>query len=183
MKELIEKIDYTNAINNIDKKKSKNKNKNTKIKINNINDNKENINEINNKEINDMNNYIDINSSNNNQPSELDNNIDINEENSINNKKNEEIDIIELNKELIEAKKTISTMTDIISNLKKELLSKDEYIKENINNNTTSISNETNINQKKLIDMLLMEKKQLEEKNQNYQKQIEEIEKTNYKNY
>ena len=38
------------------------------------------------------------------------------------------------------------------------------------NNNNNSISYEANINQKKLIDMLLLEKKQLEEKNKKYQK-------------
>ena len=73
-------------------------------------------------------------------------------------------------------------MSDVISDLKTQLLSKDEYIKQNMaNKNNNIISNETNINQKKIIDMLLQEKKQLEEKNLKYEKQIEEIEKSNYK--
>ena len=71
-------------------------------------------------------------------------------------------------------------MSEIIKELKKQLLSKDEYIKQNINNNNKN-QNSINIKQKKLIDSLLSDKKQLQEKNQILQNKLDEIEKSNYK--
>ena len=111
------------------------------------------------KEINkDKNKNKDIYFLNNIDKSESGNNKDRNQENLLINRNKGEININELNKELIEEENAKSS-------IKTQLFSKDEYIKQNMgNNNNNIISNETNINQKKLIDMLLLEKKQLEEK-------------------
>ena len=170
-KELIEKINYgkINSIKDNNINYSQNIDLNMEKEINNNED-------INNK---DINNHIEIDNISDNNI----NNIYKEEEKSyIQNAQKPDLD--KLNIELIESKKKISTMLEIITELKKQLLSKDEYIKQNINinnKNPNSNNNNININQKKLIDSLLSEKKQLQEKNQILQKKLDEIEKSNYK--
>ena len=166
-KELIEKIDYgkINSIKDNNINYSQNIDLNMEKEINNNED-------INNK---DINNHIEIDNISDNNI----NNIYKEEEKSyIQNAQKPDLD--KLNIELIESKKKISTMLEIITELKKQLLSKDEYIKQNINNNNKN-PNSINIKQKKLIDSLLSEKKQLQEKNQILQNKLDEIEKSNYK--
>ena len=84
--------------------------------------------------------------------------------------------------ELNEANKKLNTMSEIISELKSQLLAKNEYIEKNINiNNINNKNLEQNINQTNLINLLISEKKSLEEKNSKLETRIEEIEKQNYK--
>ena len=162
-KELIEKIDY-GKINDIKDNISYSQNLELKKEK-----------EINNNE--NINNYKDINHQK--ELENMPNNININEEEDEKNNF-QKMDISQLNIKLIEAKKEISSMSEIIKELKKQLLSKDEYIKQNINNNNKN-PNSINIKQKKLIDSLLSDKKQLQEKNQILQNKLDEIEKSNYK--
>ena len=85
-----------------------------------------------------------------------------------------------LENELIETKKKLLTMSEVISELKSQLLQKNEYIEKNINNiNNKNFDN--NINQTNLINLLISEKKLLEEKNTKLAQKLEEAEKQNYK--
>ena len=85
-----------------------------------------------------------------------------------------------LENELIETKKKLLTMSEVISELKSQLLQKNEYIEKNINNiNNKNLDN--NINQTNLINLLISEKKLLEEKNTTLTQKLEEVEKQNYK--
>ena len=109
--------------------------------------------------------------------SKNENNAKINEENT-NIKSENKILLGELN----EANKKLNTMSEIISELKSQLLAKNEYIEKNINiNNINNKNLEQNINQTNLINLLISEKKSLEEKNSKLETRIEEIEKQNYK--
>ena len=86
-----------------------------------------------------------------------------------------------LQNELNEAKKKLLTMSKVISELKSQLLSKKEFIDKNINNiNNKNL--DQNINQTNLINLLISEKKSLEEKNSKLEKRLAETEKQNYKN-
>ena len=86
-----------------------------------------------------------------------------------------------LQNELNEAKKKLLTMSKVISELKSQLLSKKEFIDKNINNiNDKNL--DQNINQTNLINLLISEKKSLEEKNSKLEKRLAETEKQNYKN-
>ena len=61
------------------------------------------------------------------------------------------------------------------------MLSKKEFIDKNINNiNNKNL--DQNINQTNLINLLISEKKSLEEKNSKLEKRLAETEKQNYKN-
>ena len=109
--------------------------------------------------------------------SKNENNAKINEENT-NIKSENKILLGELN----EANKKLNTMSEIISELKSQLLAKNEYIEKNINiNNINNKNLEQSINQTNLINLLISEKKSLEEKNSKLETRIEEIEKQNYK--
>ena len=109
--------------------------------------------------------------------SKNENNAKINEENT-NIKSENKILLGELN----EANKKLNTMYEIIYELKSQLLAKNEYIEKNINiNNINNKNLEQNINQTNLINLLISEKKSLEEKNSKLETRIEEIEKQNYK--
>ena len=82
--------------------------------------------------------------------------------------------------ELNEAKKKLLTMSEVISELKSQLISKNEYIDKNINNiNNKNL--DKNINQTNLINLLITEKKSLEEKNAKLEQKLSEVEKQNYK--
>lgn len=82
--------------------------------------------------------------------------------------------------ELNEAKKKLLTMSEVISELKSQLISKNEYIDKNINNiNNKNL--DKNINQTNLINLLIAEKKSLEEKNAKLEQKLSEVEKQNYK--
>ena len=82
--------------------------------------------------------------------------------------------------ELNEAKKKLLTMSEVISELKSQLISKNEYIDKNINNiNNKNL--DKNINQTNLINLLITEKKSLEEKNAKLEQKLSELEKQNYK--
>ena len=82
--------------------------------------------------------------------------------------------------ELNEAKKKLLTMSEVISELKSQLISKNEYIDKNINNiNNKNL--DKNINQTNLINLLIAEKKSLEEKNTKLEQKLSEVEKQNYK--
>ena len=86
-----------------------------------------------------------------------------------------------LQNELNGAKKKLLTMSKVISELKSQLLSKKEFIDKNINNiNNKNL--DQNINQTNLINLLISEKKSLEEKNSKLEKRLAETEKQNYKN-
>ena len=86
-----------------------------------------------------------------------------------------------LQNELNGAKKKLLTMSKVISELKSQLLSKKEFIDKNINNiNDKNL--DQNINQTNLINLLISEKKSLEEKNSKLEKRLAETEKQNYKN-
>ena len=86
-----------------------------------------------------------------------------------------------LQNELNGAKKKLLTMSKVISELKSQLLSKKEFIDKNINNiNNKNL--DQNINQTNLINLLISEKKSLEEKNSKLEKKLAETEKQNYKN-
>ena len=93
---------------------------------------------------------------------------------------NENLDINILQNELLEAKKKLLTMSEVISDLKSQLISKNEYIEKNINNiNNNNL--DQNINKTNLINLLISEKKSLEEKNLQLLQKLEEKEKQNYK--
>ena len=128
----------------------------------------------------------------NNPQSQLNNNIitDINfQENT--NPKNQNIntymatvqnqaDNIALNLELKEAKKTIDTMTSVISDLKLQLKSKDEYL----NKALLSQKNESDLliqRQNTLMESLMSEKRQMEVQINDLQSKLNESEKINYK--
>ena len=128
----------------------------------------------------------------NNPKSQLNNNIitDINfQENA--NPKNQNIntymatvqnqaDNIALNLELKEAKKTIDTMSSVISDLKLQLKSKDEYL----NKALLSQKNESDLliqRQNTLMESLMSEKRQMEVQINDLQSKLNESEKTNYK--
>ena len=82
--------------------------------------------------------------------------------------------------ELNEAKKKLLTMSEVISELKSQLISKNEYIDKNVNNiNNKNL--DKNINQTNLINLLITEKKSLEEKNAKLEQKLSEVEKQNYK--
>ena len=107
---------------------------------------------------------------------------DISTEEKQNNTKNdkENLDINILQNELFEAKKKLLTMSEVISDLKSQLISKNEYIEKNINNiNNNNL--DQNINKTNLINLLISEKKSLEEKNLQLVQKLEEKEKQNYK--
>ena len=71
-------------------------------------------------------------------------------------------------------------MSEVISELKSQLISKNEYIDKNINNiNNKNL--DKNINQTNLINLLIAEKKSLEEKNAKLEQKLSEVEKQNYK--
>ena len=76
-----------------------------------------------------------------------------------------------LQNELNGAKKKLLTMSKVISELKSQLLSKKEFIDKNINNiNNKNL--DQNINQTNLINLLISEKKSLEEKNSKLEKDL-----------
>ena len=150
-----EEIIDTNENEN-EKEKSNIKEK-EKINIDNIERNDENFN------INEISN--DMNENNNQKDKEIST---INQNNNL------------LENELIETKKKLLTMSEVISELKSQLLQKNEYIEKNINNiNNKNLDN--NINQTNLINLLISEKKLLEEKNTTLTQKLEEVEKQNYK--
>jgi len=102
--------------------------------------------------------------------------INQNTEEDLNIKKQNNLLIEELN----EAKKKLLTMSEVISELKSQLISKNEYIDKNINNiNNKNL--DKNINQTNLINLLITEKKSLEEKNAKLEQKLSEVEKQNYK--
>ena len=150
-----EEIINTNEDEN-EKEKSNIKEK-EKINIDNIERNDENFN------INEISNYMN------------ENNIQKDKEISTINQNNNLLE-----NELIETKKKLLTMSEVISELKSQLLQKNEYIEKNINNiNNKNLDN--NINQTNLINLLISEKKLLEEKNTTLTQKLEEVEKQNYK--
>ena len=150
-----EEIIDTNEDEN-EKEKSNIKEK-EKINIDNIERNDENFN------INEISNYMN------------ENNIQKDKEISTINQNNNLLE-----NELIETKKKLLTMSEVISELKSQLLQKNEYIEKNINNiNNKNLDN--NINQTNLINLLISEKKLLEEKNTTLTQKLEEVEKQNYK--
>ena len=110
--------------------------------------------------------------------------LSINKNENPNRTNNENIDIKDennfLQNELNEAKKKLLTMSEVISELKSQLLSKNEFIDKNINNiNNKNLAQ--NINQTNLINLLISEKKSLEEKKSKLETRLAEIEKQNYK--
>ena len=177
-------INQENSINKEDiiqhNENFKEKNKNNEEIVKNKEYVKENENEKSNitekEKINIDNNEINDEKSNMNDLSN-----DINE-NII--QKDKEISIINqknnlLENELIETKKKLLTMSEVISELKSQLLQKNEYIEKNININNKNLDN--NINQTNLINLLISEKKLLEEKNTKLVQKLEDAEKQNYK--
>ena len=141
----------------IDTNEDENEKEKEKINIDNIERNDENFN------INEISNYMN------------ENNIQKDKEISTINQNNNLLE-----NELIETKKKLLTMSEVISELKSQLLQKNEYIEKNINNiNNKNLDN--NINQTNLINLLISEKKLLEEKNTTLTQKLEEVEKQNYK--
>jgi len=89
-------------------------------------------------------------------------------------------DNIALNLELKEAKKTIDTMSSVISDLKLQLKSKDEYL----NKALLSQKNESDLliqRQNTLMESLMSEKRQMEVQINDLQSKLNESEKINYK--
>ena len=92
----------------------------------------------------------------------------------------QQADNIALNLELKEAKKTIETMSSVITDLKVQLKSKDEYL----NKALLSQKNENDLliqRQNTLMESLMSEKRQMEAQINDLQSKLNEIEKNNYK--
>ena len=92
----------------------------------------------------------------------------------------QQADNIALTLELKEAKKTIDTMSSVISDLKIQLKSKDEYL----NKALLSQKNENDLliqRQNTLMESLMSEKRQMEAKINDLQSKLNESEKINYK--
>ena len=110
-------------------------------------------------------------------------NIDTNQNQNINNYMSsvqQQADNIALNLELKEAKKTIETMSSVITDLKVQLKSKDEYL----NKALLSQKNENDLliqRQNTLMESLMSEKRQMEAQINDLQSKLNESEKLNYK--
>ena len=113
----------------------------------------------------------------------LNTNIDTNQNQNINNYMSsvqQQADNIALNLELKEAKKTIETMSSVITDLKVQLKSKDEYL----NKALLSQKNENDLliqRQNTLMESLMSEKRQMEAQINDLQSKLNESEKLNYK--
>ena len=113
----------------------------------------------------------------------LNTNIDTNQNQNINNYMSsvqQQADNIALNLELKEAKKTIETMSSVITDLKVQLKSKDEYL----NKALLSQKNENDLliqRQNTLMESLMSEKRQMEAQINDLQSKLNESEKINYK--
>ena len=130
-----------------------------------------NINNIpisNNINIENDNNNIIFNQNNNNNLNSYMNNVQ------------QQADNIALNLELKEAKKTIETMSSVISELKQQLKSKDDYLNKALLNQKNE--NDQLINrQNTLMESLMSEKRQMEIQINDLQCKLNESEKLNYK--
>ena len=113
----------------------------------------------------------------------IDPNPNINQNQNINNYMSsvqQQADNIALNLELKEAKKTIEAMSSVITDLKVQLKSKDEYL----NKALLSQKNENDLliqRQNTLMESLMSEKRQMEAQINDLQSKLNESEKTNYK--
>ena len=128
----------------------------------------------------ELNNIKDIDTNGN---ININQNIDSKENQNINNYMSsvqQQADNIALNLELKEAKKTIETMSSVITDLKVQLKSKDEYL----NKALLSQKNENDLliqRQNTLMESLMSEKRQMEAQINDLQSKLNEIEKNNYK--
>ena len=185
IKKINTNLDNINQNNNNEEKQNEFESKVNEEETNQNNENiidnkeyKENLSEI--KDINNEHEKNDLNIIDKKVEDIIMKDLSINEKENNTKNNNENLDINILQNELLEAKKKLLTMSEVISDLKSQLISKNEYIEKNINNiNNNNL--DQNINKTNLINLLISEKKSLEEKNLQLVQKLEEKEKQNYK--